>query len=442
MPAPGSRRFGQMIAGLARRRPGPRAAWRRFCADRGGAVAVLAAIVLLPLVLIVAAGIDYSAAAGAKAELNAAADAAALSVVNRGAMAMDATAAQAFALAYFRDLSKSTKGLSNVAATATVTDANGVRTTAVSYTATLATSLVGVAGIQSVALAGRASSTSAVPTYMDFYLMLDNSPSMGVGATTADIATMVNNTSDKCAFACHDISAGQKDYYTLAKKLGVTMRIDVVRQATQKLMDTATATAIVPGQFRAAIYTMGTTCQNVALTKVSALSSDLRQARQNAAAVDLMTIPQQGYNNDQCTDFDGILSALNLAIPVPGDGTQPAAAQKVVFFVSDGVADAYYPVTCTKPTTGGRCQEPLTVATCQAMKQRGIKIAVLYTTYLPLPTNSWYNTWIAPFASAIGNPMQACASPGLYSEVSPTQGIDEAMNALFSRTVAQARLTQ
>ena len=63
---------------------------------------------------------------------------------------------------------------------------------------------------------------------------------------------------------------------------------------------------------------------------------------------------------------------------------------------------------------------------CTAIKNRGIKIAVLYTTYLALPTNSWYNTWIAPFNAGPYNPsvnseiaanMQSCASPGLYFEV-------------------------
>jgi hypothetical protein len=69
------------------------------------------------------------------------------------------------------------------------------------------------------------------------------------------------------------------------------------------------------------------------------------------------------------------------------------------------------------------------------------KVAVLYTTYLPLPTNAWYNSWIAPFADQIAAKMQSCASPGLYFEVGPNQGISEAMNA-FQKAVAMARLTK
>ena len=37
--------------------------------------------------------------------------------------------------------------------------------------------------------------------------------------------------------------------------------------------------------------------------------------------------------------------------------------------------------------------------------------------------------------------MQSCASPGFYFEVSPTQGISDAMNTLFQKAVADARIS-
>jgi hypothetical protein len=221
------------------------------------------------------------------------------------------------------------------------------------------------------------------------------------------------------------------------------MRIDVVRQATQQLMDTATATEVFTDQFRTAIYTFGTNCNNPGLTTIKSLTANLASAKTAAANIDLMTVPYQGYNNDQCTDSDDVLTDINSAISSPGSGTNAASPQKFLFFVTDGVADANNPSSCSKPKTGGtRCQEPMDISYCTTMKNRGIKIAVLYTTYLPLPTNAWYNTWIAPFQSQIGPNMQACASPGLYFEVSPTQGISDAMTALFQKAVSQAHLTQ
>ena len=38
--------------------------------------------------------------------------------------------------------------------------------------------------------------------------------------------------------------------------------------------------------------------------------------------------------------------------------------------------------------------------------------------------------------------MQSCASPGLFFEVWPTQGISEAMNTLFQKAVADARISR
>ncbi|WP_213030081.1 hypothetical protein, partial [Acinetobacter baumannii] len=87
---------------------------------------------------------------------------------------------------------------------------------------------------------------------------------------------------------------------------------------------------------------------------------------------------------------------------------------------------------CLKPLSGwSRCQSPINPALCTTIKNRGIKIAVLYTTYLQLPTNWWYMQWIDPFNtgpygpspnSEIAKNMASCASTGLYFEVSPTQG--------------------
>jgi len=308
-------------------------------------------------------------------------------------------------------------------------------------------------GIRTMSIAGSSTAVAGLPTYIDFYLLLDNTPSMGVGAKSSDISRMVNNTSDRCAFACHDLSASPNDYYGLAKRLGVEMRIDVVRQATEQLMVTATTAEKATDQYRMAIYTFGSTAQSKGLTTIQSLTADLATAQTSASTIDLMTVPYQNYASDTLTDFGSVLTGLNSAISTPGTGTA-SSPQKYVFFVSDGVADrALGSPACSRETTNGtdpktkqtyrRCQEPLDASFCTTMKDRGIKIAVLYTTYLPLPTNDWYNDWISPFSSQIAANMRSCASPDLYFEVSPTQGIPEAMTALFQKVVQKsARLTR
>jgi hypothetical protein len=59
-----------------------------------------------------------------------------------------------------------------------------------------------------------------------------------------------------------------------------------------------------------------------------------------------------------------------------------------------------------------------------------------------LPTNAWYNSYIAPFQPNIGPNLQSCASPGLYFQVSTDQDISAAMVALFNKAVATAHLTK
>ncbi len=86
------------------------------------------------------------------------------------------------------------------------------------------------------------------------------------------------------------------------------MRIDVVRQATQKLTETATADRSSPNQYRMAAYTFGSQAEKAGLTTVSDLSADMTQVKNSTDAVDLMTTPYQNYFNDQLTSFDTMLS--------------------------------------------------------------------------------------------------------------------------------------
>jgi len=433
---------------------------RAFAADRRGNLAITFALTSVPVVVSVGAAVDYSLANRTKATLDSYADAAALSVVNTKAMSLTETQAQQAAVTFFKTQAATLKRGTIGTVTAKVTDTTSGRAALLTYTASVATTVANVAGITSIDIGGRATANSALPVYMDFYMLLDNTPSMGVAATPSDITRMVNNTSDKCAFACHQMDATPNDYYGLAKKLGVTMRIDVVRSATQQLMDTANATQVVQNQFRAAVYTFGASAEKMGLTKVSPLSPNLSVVKSKADDVDLMTIPYQNYQSDTQTNFDKILASLDSEIPTPGDGSKSNSPQKFVFFVSDGVQDAAN-VSCIKPTVEGqdpktgtrytRCQSPLNTKYCDALKRRGIKIAVLYTTYLALPTNGWYMSWIDPFNkgpygpspnSEVAQNMQACATPGYYFEVSPTEGIADAMNALFLKASQSARISK
>jgi Flp pilus assembly protein TadG len=431
---------------------------RRFRHDRSGNIAVLFMLALLPILSAVGCAIDYSRATQLQAKLQAAVDAASVGSISRTSAAFIAAGSMttdgaipvgvADAINIFNGNMSGVSGYTlNSVVTPTVTKSGSTITSNVQFSANISTMFLGVMGKSTMTVGGSSTATVTMPLYIDFYLLLDNTPSMGVGATPADVATMVNNTPDSCAFACHDLN-DSNNYYKLAKSLGVTTRIDVLRTATQQLMTTAAATQTYSNQFRMAIYDFGGSSDTQGARALFSLSSSLSSAQTAAGNIDLMTVNGQNDNGDQDTGFTAVLPAINSAIAAPGPGTA-ASPLKYVFFVSDGVADEYN-TSCLKPTTGGRCQSPINPALCTTLKNRGIKIAVLYTTYLALPTNAWYNSWIAPFNlgpwgpsphSEIASNMSSCASPGLFFEVSPTQGISQAMGTLFQKAVADARIS-
>ncbi|WP_348633024.1 pilus assembly protein TadG-related protein [Rhizobium sp. CCGE532] len=423
---------------------------RKLLAERSGNFGITTALIAVPLIAAGGLALDVTNAMLVRTELQNAADAAAV-----GAIA-DSSPAVAAAMAMTQDgtvtigqddanklfLGQASGDLPNTPVTVNVavTRTGNIVSSIVSFSANVPTTLSQIIGKTSIPVSGSASAQYQTATFMDFYMLLDNTPSMGIGATMTDIQTMVANTSDKCAFACHDQN-NPNNYYNLASRLGVKTRIAVVGQATQSLTDTAKTNRVTPDQYRMAVYTFGSDTTKIGLTNVSALSSDMAQVKNATGAVDLMSVRGQGDNNDQDTSFDTMLTQLAPIIGTGGSGKTSSDRQKVLFLVTDGVGDSYKPNTCTKPTTGGRCQEPLATAFCQPLKNQNIKIAILYTTYFPLPTNGWYNQWIAPFQSQIGTNLQSCASPGLYFEVSPTQGISDAMNALFLKVIRTPRIT-
>ncbi|MCK1492856.1 pilus assembly protein [Bradyrhizobium sp. 180] len=431
---------------------------RRFVHDRRGNIAVIFALCCVPLITVVGCAVDYSRATQIRSKLQGAADAASVGSVAKsspafaaagtmtsdGPISVGVTDAQNIFDANRANLTGYT--LKNI--TPTVVKSGSIVKSTVSFSAELNTMFLGVIGKTALTVSGTSTATASMPLYIDFYLLLDNSPSMGVGATPGDVQTMVNNTSDKCAFACHDLK-DKNNYYDLARKLGVTTRIDVLRSATQSLMDTASATETYSNQFRMAIYDFGGSASTLGLRNLFSLSASLSSAKSAAGKIDLMSVNGQNENGDQDTAFTAIFPAIDKEISSPGPGTS-SSPLKYLFFVSDGVADESN-TACLKPLSGStRCQSPLDPLLCKAMRDRGVKVAVLYTTYLALPTNSWYMKWINPFNagpygpspnSEIAQNMQSCASPGLYFEVSPTQGISEAMNALFKKAVADARIS-
>jgi Flp pilus assembly protein TadG len=404
----------------------------RLAADQAGNIVPLFALSLAAIMGIIGMGIDYSQLSNRKAMLDSFADSASLAAVTPALLAQTDQASINAATTLFNSQVSAVKGIGPVTLSVTASDSGLNRTVTVTYQTTSKTSFGGLIGMTTAPISGTSQSTGEVPPNIDFYLLLDNSPSMAIAATTAGINTMVANTPDKCAFGCHESDTSPNDYYGLARSLGVTLRMDLLAQATQNLMATAQSTATNNNAtYRAAIYTF-----NIGFNTITTLTSSLSTAKAQAANIQLYEVPYQNWNNDAITNYTNAMTQINSIMPNPGGGTEQAGdtPQEVLFFVTDGVED--------ETVGSSRVQSLMDPSYCTTIKNRGIRIAVLYTTYLPLPTNDWYNTYIAPFQPNIGPNLQSCASPGLYFQVSTDQDISAAMIALFNAAVRTAHLTR
>lgn len=439
---------------------------RSFLRGRDGNVAIIFALSLVPGIFLVGMALDFSSAIQRRTQLNAAADAAALAAVTPAMLNQSVSAAQTAATNMFQAEASLATGVTNVTPTINITSSGFTRTINVSYTAGSINNFPSVLGMPTWPLTGASAATATAAPNMNFYLLLDNSPSMDLPATSAGITAMINATQNApsnganangCAFACHESNpAGDKlgnpggeDNYTLAKNLSIVTRIENMNTATQALMTTASQLeATDNATYQMAIYTFNAS----GTTTIQTLTSNLTTAQTAAQSIDVLEVYDNNYltktddNDDEDTDFATAMQEMATVMPAPGTGTSGNAPEEVLFIVSDGVEDKN-DTTCSQPLSGSRCQQPFDTSWCTTIKNRGIYIAILYTEYLPMPSsgvgsNSWYNTWVAPFQSQIGPNLQSCASPGLYFEVTTDGDITSAMNQLFQKAVATARLSQ
>lgn len=443
-----------------------------FRHDARGASAMILALFLPVLMLLIGGAVDFSRLAQLRSELQDAADAASIGAVGVNSVAFQTAitmtgngtiaAGGTQAKAIFNSNAPTTTDLSGTTVNATVSKANTTVTSVIDVTSTYKSMILGLlaSNLASVPVKITSTSSATMPPYIDFYLLLDNTPSMGLGATPNDMAALVANTpasvygsaEANCAFACHETdkpsSGTGEDYYHLARDLKITLRIDVVRQATQNLMTTAANTETLPNQYGMAIYDFGADAtqidaQNPVAYTVGAnpgMTTNLTTASNNAGALDLMIVPKQNYNMDRQTNYTSVLGSMNSIIPTSGSGMTSSTPQNVLFMVSDGMQDSY---NCAY--SGCRQITPIDTTYCTKLKAKGVRIAVLYTTYLLLPQgqNSWFDANVRPIlypTDTVATAMQSCASPGLYFAVSPSQGISQAMTALFQKVVSVVRI--
>ena len=264
------------------------------------------------------------------------------------------------------------------------------------------------------------------------------------------------------------IPAGE-DNFALARNLGVTLRIDLLQQATQNLMTTAQTTETTDN----ATYRMSINTFDVGFNTVWALTSSLSAAQTAAGNITQLEVYNNNClnaaqyssgtcNHDEDTDFENAMNQVNSTMPNPGQGTaaQGDTPQEVLFIVTDGVDDKYISSDPGLASSLGnyyssqnREQSVMNAVGgtnwCTTVKNRGIRIAVLYTEWV-CPCRQIPGTSIFKVPEqvsrrsrrSIGAQLQSCASPSLYFKVQTGGDISGAMSALFQAAVTTAYLSK
>jgi Flp pilus assembly protein TadG len=193
----------------------------RLKRDTNANVAVIFAIALVPIITGTGCAIDYSMATRIRAKLQGAADSASVAAISvnsagyNAAMTMTSNGTVAAGVSEANNIFGGNAtgfagSYTNLSETSTVTKTANRLTSVVQFSADVPVTFMRLLGYQTLTVAGTSSSSTTLPLYLDFYLTLDVSGSMGLPSTTAEAQRMQSINPDNyrqyptgCTLACH-----------------------------------------------------------------------------------------------------------------------------------------------------------------------------------------------------------------------------------------------
>lgn len=474
----------------------------RFRADRRGTVAIIVGLSIIGLVGTAGLGIDFYNALAAKSRLDLATDAAAIAAINAAqsyivinsgppsnqtdpALTNNAiVAGKAQALKVFKSNAGSTASIASTP-TVTMTRTGQKIDATVTYTAASKNAFGPMFGVSQINMNGNAASSLTMGKYLDFYLLLDVSGSMGIPSTNSEQTRLAAINPDYknlypggCTLACHFqgppapgykacqnntgvIPAANEPYvtcqgYNLTRISGspnaicqqpgtaacIQLRLDAVAYATQQLLLTAQGQETIPNQYRVGLYPFVRHMQ-----QYQPISANLATTVTTAAGALTSQIDNgigSGYGSGG-THFENALPELNAVITSVGNGSGAATPQPFVFLVTDGAQNNQIQ-NGGGTWSGSNAATTLNTANCSLLKNRGITISILYVPYVPIqnPTTIWNDEDHVANANIPNIPpsLRACASPGYFFTADTPQDITNALQDMLLQVLAAARLTQ
>lgn len=433
-----------------------------FSRSSDGAIGVIFALCLIPMIALLGLAVDYSVSLKEKARLVSIADAAALFAVS------DTVVTQANAWDRQRDISQAAARREFMAAvegraqSVEVFDFNvstsvqeDVLTVSICYRAQQLTIFGKIFYDKGFEIAACSEASSAPPLFFRIIFLVDASGSMGIGATGADQRLMRNMMN--CEFACH--TTGSDSY---ARSIGARLRFDVIQESLLSVVNSAQYLAKRPDQFEFHVYKFSNYLTPVIKSRVIS---------QVKAAIGSMSIDSEGAG----TNFRYALQQLMPNISSGGDGKTNANPKTFLIILTDGVeSNVYQNQTCTdvegingqtvkscqyvgdwRPDTNFVVTEPgfwsgaersqaLGTLLCSRIRDKGVVIATLNTEYLITNINEYRFMNIQNIIKpAIRETMQRCASrPDFAFFASTPAEIQSATEMLFKTLMEKARITK
>lgn len=320
-----------------------------------------------------------------------------------------------------------------------------------------------------------ASSSRRTDQDVELTFAIDTSASMLIGATQADIAAIgmvnaANGDGASCGFACHIVKTADKEYdrdtYCDLPNAGIDTRLDAARDALTRSVQMVRDDPPPAGaEVYFDILTFANRMDHIISGPVDELPRDFNDPRRYAQRVDdPFDLGAGGVGDDDedgsATVRDDVNSCvtrprwIDVADPIDRDDRlQPMMTDSRVFvpalaahlsaklqatpdrrhrliLITDGVMDYDGDRDTTTRSGADMIVRTLSDAECQTLKDVGVEIAIIYTTYIGASHNSVYRREVAPIESDIAPSLRACASEGLFFEAAFEEAIDEAFRAL------------
>jgi Flp pilus assembly protein TadG len=237
----------------------------------------------------------------------------------------------------------------------------------------------------------------------------------------------------------------------------IQLRADAIGYAVTQLLSTAASNETVTNQFQIGLYPFIQYLYSYVPLTTNLTGTIATNAANIASLLDTGTNTNLGSGG---THFENAFSSMNSLITSVGTGVSQSSPQPYVFIITDGSQDYQtqsggnwssqnWTANSTVPYQNSATIVPPNTETsadyCTTMKNRGIKIAILYIPYETIQNATTIFNNEDGYANAnianIPGALQTCASPNFFFTANTPTDINNALIAMFDQAVSTAHIS-